>query len=104
MAKQLSFDLLEGTLSGKEGISKFARDSDQNEEYRRLKCTMAKVMAGELTPLQQECIRLYYYDGLTMEQVGQTLGVQKSSVSKVLHRARQRIEKVLRYSYEHRLS
>ena len=104
MAKQLSFDLLEGTLSGKEGISKFARDSDQDEEYRRLKRTMANVMAGELTPLQQECIRLYYYDGLTMEQVGQTLGVQKSSVSKALRRSRQRIEKVLRYSYEHRLS
>lgn len=103
MAKLLSFEVLERTLSSYEGTSALARDDNRDEEYRRLMLTLTNVMEGELTELQRECVRLYYYDGMTMQQVAETLGVQKPAVSKVLRRARRRIQQVLLYCYEERL-
>ena len=55
-------------------------------------------MTEELTPRQQEMLHLYYYEKLNMAQIAGRLGVNKSTVSRTLCRARRRLHHILQYS------
>lgn len=52
----------------------------------------------DLTDRQRECVMLYYVQGLTMDQVGERLGITKSVVYRHLERARTRLERALVYA------
>lgn len=54
----------------------------------------------QLTDRQQECVRLYYFEGLTLEQVGEQVGIAPSGVWKHLHRARERLRGFLDLSLQ----
>lgn len=51
-----------------------------------------------LTPRQRECVQSYFFEGLTMEQVGEKLGIGKSTVYKHLQKAAGRIRRALQYA------
>lgn len=55
-------------------------------------------MTEELTTRQQEMLQMYYYEGLNMTQIAARLGVNKSTVSRTLCRARRRLHHILQYS------
>ena len=74
-------------------------ESDDNGRRRqRLLHNLTKAVAEELTPRQREMLHLYYYEQLNMVQIAARLGVNKSTVSRTLCRARRRLHHILQYS------
>ena len=55
------------------------------------------VIREELTPLQRQTLTAYYFQGQTIPEIAASRGVQKSTVSRTLKRAEERIRKYLRY-------
>ena len=64
---------------------------DNSEQLRRAR-------EQELTPRQREMVFLYYDRGLKMSQIAQKLGVNRSTVSRTVKRAKQRLYRCLRYA------
>ena len=56
-----------------------------------------RVIMEELTPLQREALIAYYIQGQTITQIARDRGVQKSTVSRTLHRAEDKLRRFLRY-------
>ena len=62
-------------------------------QMRRLR----RVIEQELTQKQREIIIAYYFQDKTIPQIAAERGIQKSSVSRCLHRAEKRVRLCLRY-------
>ena len=56
-----------------------------------------RVIKEELTPLQREVLTAYYFREMTIVQIAEERGVNKSSVCKVLKRAEDRLRRFLKY-------
>ena len=56
-----------------------------------------RVIREELTPIQREILLAYYMDDRTIPQIAQERGVHKSTVSRTLHRAEEKLRRYLRY-------
>ena len=54
--------------------------------------------AAELTPRQREMLDLYIYHNMSVTDIADALGVNKSTVSRSLRRSFQRLERCLKYS------
>ena len=72
---------------------------DNSERRRRLLRNLPKAVAPELTPRQREVLALYMGRDMNVTQIAAVLGVNKSTVSRSLHRALRRLERCLRYSF-----
>ena len=58
---------------------------------------LRRVIERELTQTQREIILAYYFQDKTIPQIAAERGVQKSSVSRCLKRAENRVRRCLRY-------
>lgn len=56
-----------------------------------------RVIREELTPLQQQTPTDYYFHRLTIPQIARARGVHKSTVSRTLHRAENKLRRFLKY-------
>ena len=56
-----------------------------------------RVMREELTPLQRETLIAYYFQEQTVTQIASDRGVNKSTVSRTLKRAEEKLRRYLRY-------
>ena len=56
-----------------------------------------EVIRKELTDLQRETLLAYYIEQLNIIQIAQRRGVNKSTVSRTLKRAEQRLRRFLKY-------
>lgn len=56
-----------------------------------------RVIREELTPLQRQTLLDYYFHRMTIPQIALKRGVHKSTVSRTLHRAEQRLRRYLKY-------
>lgn len=89
MMKHTEFDL--GQLAG---LREWQRDEgDNSERLRRLPDAMA-----DLTPRQRQMVRLRYGEKLSVTDIALRLGVNKSTVSRCLRRARQQLYRRLRFA------
>lgn len=71
---------------------------NSNEERLNLvKQALPKVIENRLSERQKQCVRLYYFENMNMEQTAAALGIERSSVSRTLKRARDRIKTSLEY-------
>lgn len=70
---------------------------DNREQLGRLKRNLVHAIQQDITPKQREYMLLYYGRGMSMEAIGEQLGVNKSTVSRTLKRGRQRLYRCLRY-------
>ena len=68
------------------------KTAEDPEEIFHLKRRIA-----ELTPKQRETILAYYFQDMTIEQIAQKRGVNKSTVCRCLKRAEDRVRRCLRY-------
>ena len=75
-----------------------ANGEDNSEALERLRRNLRRVRQEELTPRQAEMLHLYYDLGRSMPRIAADLGVNKSSVSRTLARARARLKRYLRYT------
>jgi len=62
-------------------------------QLRRIK----QVIEQELTPLQRETLTAYYFQQETIPAIARRRGVNKSTVSRTLKAAENRLRKFLRY-------
>ena len=62
-------------------------------QLRRLQ----QVIQGELTETQQEILRAYYFEDLTLQQIARRRGVHKTTVWRTLKRAEKNLRRVMRY-------
>lgn len=73
--------------------------NDNDPAYRHLMNAFRVAARDELTEQQRTYIMAYYYDWLTMEKIAEQFGVNKSTVSRTIKRAEQRLQRVLRYAH-----
>jgi RNA polymerase sigma factor (sigma-70 family) len=55
------------------------------------------VIQEELTPLQRETLSAYYFHRQTIPQIAAERGVNKSTVSRTLRRAEDKLRRYLKY-------
>lgn len=72
---------------------------DNSEVIDRAKRNLKKAMEELLTPKQRTYLLMYYFEELTMEEIGERHGVKKSTVCRTIKRAKSNLQKVLRYSF-----
>ena len=56
-----------------------------------------RVIREELTELQRQTLTAYYFHQRTIPQIAEERGVNKSTVSRTLRRAEERLRRYLRY-------
>ena len=56
-----------------------------------------RVIRDELTENQREILLAYYMDNQTIPQIAEDRGINKSTVSRTLHRAEEKLRRYLRY-------
>ena len=73
---------------------------DNSKEISRLKRNLIRALQEDVTPRQRQTLLLYYSDGLNMREIGERLGVDKSTVSRTIKRGERRLRRCLRYGAE----
>ena len=71
---------------------------DNSDQRERLLRNLRRAREQELTPRQREMLALYYDRGLKMVQIAKKLGVNRSTVSRTIKRAQDKLRRYLRYS------
>ncbi len=66
-------------------------------EHKQLLRILSKIIEGELTERQQQCIIMRYYKNLTVTEIALKLGIGKSTASRHIKKARTRLYKLLDY-------
>ena len=74
--------------------------ADNSKEISRLKRNLIRAPQEDVTPRQRQTLLLYYSDGLNMREIGERLGVDKSTVSRTIKRGERRLRRCLRYGAE----
>lgn len=74
-----------------------ANAPDNELELERLTRNLRMARQEVLTPRQQQLLRMHYDEGMTVTAIARELGIQKSSVSRTLKRAKRQLYLCLRY-------
>ncbi len=56
-----------------------------------------RVIREELTDLQREVVIAYYFQDINIPQIARERGVNKSTISRTLHRAEDKLRRYLKY-------
>ncbi len=72
-------------------------DYTNRSQLAKMKKALADVVQNEISARQREIIVLYYYKQMNIPQIADMLGVNKSTVSRTLSRARRTILSRLKY-------
>lgn len=91
------FDSRSSEWIGDLAVWKRQNDPDNAEQLERLRRNLRQAREQELTPRQRQVVALYYDRGLTIPQIAGQLGVNRSTVSRTLRRARARLFRFLQY-------
>ena len=70
---------------------------DNSEQLERLRRGLRRAREQELTPRQRQMLTLYYDQGMNIPQIAVLLGLNRSTVSRTLRRARERLYRHVRY-------
>ncbi len=60
-----------------------------------------EVISEELTSRQKEVLLMYYFEQRKMGEIGEILGISKSTVSRTIGRAKSRIYKHMRFYFDY---
>ena len=75
-----------------------SEENTNSDDITKLKRNLIKALKSDVTPRQREMLMLYYGKGLNMRQIGELLGVDKSTVSRTVKRGETRLKRCLWYS------
>ena len=73
---------------------------DNSKEISRLKRNLIRCLHEDITEKQRTVLTMYYAQGLNMREIGELLGVDKSTVSRTIKRGERRLQRCLRYGAE----
>ena len=68
--------------------------ADNSREISRLRHNL---MQEDVTEKQRKALLLYYAEGYNMREIGERMGVDKSTVSRTIKRGERRLQRCLRY-------
>lgn len=71
---------------------------DNSLQLERLRRNLRRAREQELTPRQQDLLRLHYEQKLSVSEIAELLNVNASTVSRTLQRARDRLRRCLQYT------
>ena len=74
--------------------------ADNSQEISRLKRNLIRALQEDVTQRQRQALLLYYAEGLNMREIGERLGVDKSTISSTIKRGERRLRRCLRYGAE----
>ena len=74
--------------------------ADNSQEVSRLKRNLIRALKEDVTAKQRQVLLLYYAEGLNMREIGERLGVDKSTISRTIKRGGRRLQRCLRYGAE----
>ncbi len=74
-----------------------ANAEDNSQQIERLRECLRQARQKELTARQRQLLSLYYDEGMTMPQIARELGLNRSTVSRTIRRAKERLYRCLRY-------
>lgn len=98
--KTLSFDRMQAWI----GQEDRPRESTNALDLQAAAAVLRTAMEWELTGRQRECVRLYFYENRTMEEIGSMLGISRSTVCRHLQKAKARLGKAVSYCGTARLA
>ena len=58
---------------------------------------LRRVLENELSPIERRAVEDYYFKGMRIPAMAARYGVNTSTVSRTLHRARKRLHRFLQY-------
>lgn len=99
MARRVHWDFINGN---KEMFKLFNEQSESETNVEKLKLVkkaLKKVVEEQLSARQKQMIVLYYYKEMDMPEIAEMLGINVSTVSRTLNRARQNLIKYLKYYF-----
>ncbi len=98
----LCLDVFTENLAGMQAWQEEQREllQEGKPQHQEMLRVLRRALQEELTPRQQECVRLYYFEGMTMQQASRFLGIGTPAVSKHLKKARRRLGRVMSYAFE----
>ncbi len=96
MSTKLSLNEFTESLAGMIEYSQSLQITNE-KEYKKLLNILSKIISGELTHRQQQCIIMRYYKNLTVTEIAFRLGIGKSTVSRHIKKAKSRLYKLLDY-------
>lgn len=70
---------------------------DNTKQHNKLKHNLIVAITNDITPRQREVIMLYFADHLKQCEIGERLGIDKSTVSRTIARGKRKIRKLLKY-------
>ena len=73
---------------------------DNSAQISRLKRNLIRCLKEDVTARQRQALLMYYAEGLNMREIGERLGVDKSTVSRTIKRGEKRLQRCLRYGAE----
>lgn len=97
--RPLNLDILTENILGVQQY-RYGDEEQRDSEYKRMIYVLKKVIEGELTERQQFCMQAYYFENKTQAEIAQEMGIGVSTVNKHLKRAKARLFKVMRYSFQ----
>ena len=74
--------------------------ADNSQEISRLKRNLIRALKEDITEKQRTVLLLYYAEGYNMREIGEQLGVDKSTISRTIKRGERRLQRCLRYGAE----
>src|SRR5699024_6185416 len=74
--------------------------ADNSREISRLKRNLIRALREDVTAKQRQALLLYYAEGKNMREIGESLGVDKSTISRTIKRGERRLQRCLRYGAE----
>ena len=72
--------------------------NDNQEQIQRLLRNLRKARAQELTPRQQQMLSMRFEQNMSGAEIARELGLNRSTVSRTLRRAQERLRRCLQYA------
>lgn len=73
---------------------------DSSQEVSRLKKNLIRAIQEDVTPRQRQVLLMYYGQGMNTREIGEALGLHRSTISRTIKRGEQRLYRCLRYGAE----
>lgn len=80
------------------GTRDFLQHRDNTAAMKKAAVILKTAIEAELTSRQKTCIELYFYRRLSMTEIGDMLGINKSTVSRHIKAAKARLKHVIAYA------
>ena len=81
-------------------MRQISSENTNSDQMSRLKRNLIRCIKEDVTERQRTVLLMYYSQGMNMREIGEALGVDKSTISRTIKRGENRLRRCLRYGAE----